>query len=324
MKTIDIPIVRIKHLYIDKNLTTFQVAKELGCSQGLVWKRLKKNNVPRRSCVKDIPATKLYQWYILDKLSTWEIERRYGYSRSLVFSKLKGLKIPLRSSSESHIHTPRNPFNGKSTERAYILGFAVGDLRVRLCGKSEKCETISIACSSNKPAQITLIRELFSRYGHIWQGNPGRSDIVSIEAFVDLSFSFLLEKNWVRQKSVHFAPEDFVAFLAGFTDAEGSIFFSQGMAKIAWGNYDFKLLKYIKKRLLEIGVRTTNVINDHLKGYEGKDGYRRNSDYYHIRCSRKNDMLILLSRIMPFMRHADKLKRANEALENIKARGITS
>jgi intein-encoded DNA endonuclease-like protein len=326
MMAINIPINKIKNLYVKKKLTTFQIAKIFGCSQGLIWQRLKKNDIQMRVpgvARVNLPADKLARWYVKDKLSTWAIEKKYGYSRSVVYKRLREANILLRSISEFHLKAPKNPFSGDSTERAYIYGFAIGDLRVRLCNKSAECQTISIACSSNKMAQIDLIRKLFSSYGHVWQGRPGRNNVISIEAFVDLSFEFLLSKDWRKQKHIHHTKENFLAFLAGFTDAEGSIFFSHGMAKIAWGNYDYKLLRYIRKRLLDMGIRTANIANDHLKGYKGKDGYSRSADYYHFCCSRKSDMSNLLAKIMPYMRHSDKLGKAHEALDNIRQRNVT-
>ena len=198
----------------------------------------------------------------------------------------------------------------------------MGDLRVRLHNKKGRSETISIACSSSKLAQIKLIRDLFSSYGHIWEGQPNYRGIVSIEAFVDLSFNFLFkDKNNVEDNLKLFKKRShFLSFLAGFSDAEGSIFISRGMAQMSWGNYDKKILDYIKNGLTKINVRTGSINNDHLKGYKGKDGYKRNKNYYHLCCAEKSSLEKLLNMLKQYIRHGDKIKSSEIALNNIQER----
>ncbi len=198
-----------------------------------------------------------------------------------------------------------------------MFGFTVGDLRVRRHNKGNHCETISIACSSTNPAQIELIRGLFAPYGHIWQGIANERGVVSIEAFVDFSFSFLLGKNWHTHTSFWDTDKTFLAFLSGFTDAEGYISVATGKAKLGWGNYDEKLLRYLKERLEEMGMLMSSVTCDNLKGYVGKDGYVRQANYYSLSCNRKASLKPLLSRMAVLLRHKDKQESLQRALSNI-------
>ncbi|MDO8593892.1 MAG: LAGLIDADG family homing endonuclease [bacterium] len=267
-----------------------------------------------------LSKTQLADLYSVKKLSTWEIEKQYGYSRSRVYSSLKRYGIPVRSLAASHVKTQRVDFNGTLLEKAYLFGFAVGDLRVRLHNKKGGSETISIACSSNKPAQISLINELFISFGHIWRGKPNQREVVSIEAFVNLSFSFLLGKDWKSFAKSIKTRKQFLAFLAGFSDAEGSIFISRGMAQMSWGNYDRALLLFFKKGLANLGVITGTVTSDHLQGYRGRDGYVRSRDYYHLSCARKASLEKLLNMLVFFSRHDDKRCALVRALANITER----
>jgi intein-encoded DNA endonuclease-like protein len=47
----------------------------------------------------------------------------------------------------------------------------------------------------------------------------------------------------------------FAAFLAGFTDAEGSIFISEGQATYSLGNYNYQLLNQIYTQLGKFGIK---------------------------------------------------------------------
>lgn len=194
-----------------------------------------------------------------------------------------------------------------------MLGFAIGDLRVRK--KHKEGETIGIACSSTHPAQIDLIRSMFSQYGRVWIGKPTSRGVVSCEAFVDLSFSFLLKE--VREIGWVFESEStFYAFLAGFTDAEGSIFTtSQGKTIMSWGQYDQELLLRIRNTLLSFGYRIGSVNGDNLAGYTGKDGYSRSQDYYRLSCAARPSLLRLLVALKPYLRHDEKVERAVEAID---------
>ena len=246
----------------------------------------------------------LEELYIKQRLSTWAIEKKLGVSRSHVFSLLKRYQIPTRTISESHIKYRRSDFSGDLPEKAYLTAFAIGDLRVR-SHNGKRSTTISIGCGSTKSAQIKLIEQLFSKYGRVWKGTPGNRKEVNIEAFVNKSFSFLLPSvrryKWCEKSKIHF-----LSFLAGFTDAEGSFFITNGQARVAWGNYNQQILAFIKKGLLRYSIKSSNLRHDGLKGYVGRDGYARKKNYWHLTVTRKDDVAKFLREIEPFLRHGDK------------------
>jgi intein-encoded DNA endonuclease-like protein len=237
-------------------------------------------------------------------------------SRSYVRTLLIKNEISLRTRAESHRKYLRTSFSGSMAQRAYLLGFAIGDLRVRK--QYDAGETIGIACSSTHPAQIKLINELFSSHGHVWISEPNVKGVVSCEAFVDLSFSFLLKKvriiEWVFETETYF-----YAFLSGFTDAEGSIFFTkQGKIVISWGQYDKELLEKIRITLNKYGCKTGSVISDNLAGYIGKDGYARKQDYYKVSCAAQESLLMILLALKPYIRHDEKKQKLTLAVKRLK------
>ncbi len=262
----------------------------------------------------------LNKWYVSKGLSTWAIEKRFGVSRSNVYSALRKYQIPTRNLAQSHIRYARTDFSGDKNEKAYLLGFSIGDLRVRSHNK-EQSETISIGCGSTKRAQINLIDGLFLPYGRVWKGVPDRRGAINIEAFVNKSFSFLLPR--VRSYRWCAGTEDtFFSFLAGFTDAEGSFFISNGKAFVSWGNYDRDILHFIKRGLLKFGIESPALCRDALKGYVGKHGYRRNKNYWHLTITKKVMVKKLLNHLDFFMLHADKKRALVRLRKNLIMRGL--
>lgn len=262
----------------------------------------------------------LKKWYIDEKYSTWAIEKRFGYSRTRVYKALKKHGVPVRTLSASHIRYARTGFSGDSCEKAYLLGFAIGDLRVRRLNKGGG--TISIGCGSTKPAQIELIEKLFSGYGRVWKGAPDKRGAVNIEAFLNDTFSFLLpdarEYKWCAN-----AEGTFFAFLAGFTDAEGSFFVSNGKAFISWGNYNVTILRFIRSNLLKFGIDAPALHRDSLKGFVGSHGYPRKKNYWHLTITRKAMLEKLLNQLSARLRHADKHRALVRVRQNLIMRGLS-
>jgi hypothetical protein len=260
----------------------------------------------------------LTEVYCQQRLSTWAIEKKYGVSRSSVYSSLKKFGISTRTIAGSHIKYDRADFSGDLLEKAYLTGFALGDLRVRRQNK-DKSETISIGCGSTKQAQIDLFEILFSKYGRVWKGKADKRGAINVEAFVNVSFEFLLptdrDYTWTLLNTKHF-----FAFLAGFTDAEGSFYISGGKAFVAWGNYDQKVLNFIREALTQFGIEVPRMYCDALKGTKGSHGYTRNGTYCHVSLCKKTEIKKLLKCLKPYLRHSDKLQRLALVEENITLR----
>lgn len=314
MKKIDIPKNELKRLYEKEKLTTHQIAKYFKCCQATVWKRLHAYNIkPRKpyELYARIPPRKLLkELYINKGYSNWKIGEKYGYNRSTVYSKLKQYGIKIRTPAESHIRYPRVSFCGDLIEKAYLIGFSIGDLRVR-----KKGETISVECGSTKKEQLNLIKDLFKKYGHVWISKPNKKGAINIGSNLNLSFDFLLGKKmptWILKKKSYFS-----SFLAGFTDAEGSIGIYGGAAVYQLGNYDNELLSIIHNKLNNTGIITRNLSEDKTKGYVSKDGYVRNQNYWHLTVGRKIHLLKLLDLIEPYLKHEKKKRDLNIARMNI-------
>ena len=158
---ITISKTKLKILYEKEKLTTYEIANIFNCSQATIWKRVHQFNIKPRTPGKavNLPKKKLENLYIKKRLSTWEIEKKLGIPRSTIYRKLAEYGIKRRNRAEAHILYPRKNFEGDKVKKAYLIGFAIGDLRVRKMYPYS--ETIYIDCGSTRREQIALISKLF-------------------------------------------------------------------------------------------------------------------------------------------------------------------
>jgi intein-encoded DNA endonuclease-like protein len=316
-KRVNISKDYLEKLYINEKLNTYQIADKIGCCQGTVWNKLKKYNIPRRPSNPPVNISKeeLIDLYWNKKLSTWKIEKLTGVSRGSIHRKMKEWGIKIRNISESHIIYPKKDFDGGELLQAYLVGFSEGDLRVRMAGK-EKSETIKLDCGSTKNAQIDLIEALFSPYGRVWISRIYEKDKRQIEAFLNQSFDFLLKKEIPQE---YFEDKTlFFAFFTGFTDAEGSIYISQGKANYSLGNCDYNILKKIKFSLEKFGIRCSNVNLGMKKGWVNpSNGYILNEDYWQLTVGGRLALLKLLFILRQHSQHKDRKYCIEEGLKNI-------
>jgi len=314
-----IPLDEILDLYVNKKMSSGKIAEKYGCCKATILKRLRATKVNLRPC--GVPRLKvsdkeLKAFYLDKNLSTWKIAELLKCGRSTIHRKLTKLGL-VKDISTAHVKYPRKPFAENDNEKAYLIGFTVGDLRVRKTGR--KSRTIRIDCGSTKKEQIDLIYSLFSRYGRVWLSKTNASGKIQIEAFLDESFGFLLD---CRQK-ISWATQGklFTPFLAGFTDAEGSIFITNGKAAYSLGNYDNKLLELIRMRLLECGIESVHLYRAR-KRYLIAGGYRQRQRYWHLKISRKASLLKLFNMLSPYIKHKKRKEDIQKALGNITLRGI--
>lgn len=318
-KGVEINKEELKNFYENEKLTTYQIAKKLGCSQGTIWKRLIEFKISRRKpheLNSKVPTKEeLIELYLNKKLSTWKIERLYGFRRGTIHRKLKEFGLNTRDRADSHIIFERKDFSGNLIEKSYIIGFRIGDLGVRKIYPNSK--TICVASGSTIPEQIYLIKSLFENYGKIWTQKT-KDGKINIQINLNLSFDFLLTKEvpqWVLEDK-----NNFFSFLAGFTDAEGWIGISKNMACYSLGNCDKDLLELIRNNLIKFGIENRPLSVDKRKGKTTAEGYFFSSDYYSLKINKKKELLNLFIQLKPYIKHKNKIKALNRAIENIEWR----
>jgi hypothetical protein len=308
----------LSELYEREKLTTFQIAEKVGCCQATIWKKLNYYGItPRLPGTERVNITKkqLESLYTNKKLSTWQIGEKFGIPRSTIYRKLKEFDVTIRDRATSHIIYPRKNFSGNLIEKAYLIGFRIGDLGVRKIYPNSK--TITIASGSTIKEQIELINNLFKKYGKVWI-KEAKNNKINIYSLLNESFDFLLSKTfpgWIKKDRNSFFP-----FLAGFTDAEGTISQNNKLDYYSLGNYDNGLLFMIYKTLNKFGIKCNKPTHDNRKGKTNSQGYTYKSNYWSLRIYAKKDLLNLLLELKPYIQHKNKVKALNTAILSIKLR----
>lgn len=313
-KKVKISKDKLSELYLDKGFTTFKIAKNLGCCQATVWKRLKEFGIQTRDPgTKRVKISKkiLEELYIHKGFSSWKIGEELGIPRSTIYRKLKKLNV-IRDRATAHIIYEKKDFKGDLREKAYLIGFRIGDLGVRKVHPNSK--TICVASGSTILEQIELIEGLFEDYGKVWKKKT-KDGRINVQVNLNESFDFLLSKevpNWIFEER-----DFFLSFLGGFIDAEGHIGISNNMAKFSLGNYDSKLLLLIYKKLINLGINCNEPFEDKRKGKTNSQGYKYRKNYWHFRIHTKSELTKLFELIEPYIKHKNKIKDLNKARNNI-------
>jgi len=298
----DLPKNKVLYLYNKKGLGVEKIAKRYNCSKRTILVRLHKWNAPIKSpglSPVNLTREKLYKLYVKKSLSAGKIAKITECGRTTVYRRMKFFGIKARDISESHIKYTRKSFTENRFEKAYLLGFTAGDLRVRIVGKNSK--TVKIGCGTTRKEQIKLFIELFKKYGHVWLGKPDERGEIQMEAYLDTSFLFLLNAK-KQQEEIIKNKKLFAQFLAGFIDADGSFFITNNKGVFSLGNYNYELLKIIRKKLLQYKIKVPKLYPD-KKLYVNSEGYKRKKIYWHLFIHRKESLLKLIDLIGSSIKH---------------------
>jgi len=319
MKKLDLPKDKILEFY-EKGFGAGKIAKIYGCAKRTILLRLYEWQVPMKpsgSPQVKISKRKLQELYINKRLSAQKIADMLNCGETTIFRKLKIFNIKSRDSSDSHIKYSRRSFSGNKFEKAYLVGFAMGDLRTRIGGKKDS-KTLKVGCGSTKKEQVQLFKKLFEKYGRVWIGQPDKKGRINMEALLDMSFSFLLNAK-IESYKIFRRQDLFNRFLAGFIDAEGSFFITKNQAEFAIGNYNFQLLRKIRNNLLKNKIDVPK-LNQDKKLYVSKEGYRRKKYYWHLLIHKKDSILKLTQLIGPFLKHEKRKLDMGRIIANIERR----
>lgn len=304
----------LENLYIKKKLSTYKIAKILNCTVMTIRKRMQKYRIVVRPLKKVfIEKNTLENYYLKNKLSLSKIGKIYNINAVAVLKKIRKYRIPLRKSWETNTIHIKKPFSGSIEEKAYLIGFRLGDLGVRQ--KSTKTYSVLVGCNSTKIEQINLIKSLFEKYSHIWISTNSKG-VTSVTTLLHPSFSFLIPKQDNIESWIINHTKYIMAFIAGYTDAEGSIGVYAGRAKFRLGSYDFQILKQITEELKKRNIRAILKL-EVPKGFINKQGVINNGDFWRITVNEKQSLFKLFNLLLPYMKHEKRINNLVEAKNNI-------
>lgn len=307
-KKIWIPKDKLIELYLTKELSTYKIAKLFNCSNNVISRRLNDYNIKARSIDKiPISREELYDRYIIKKWPLSKIAKKFSCSNSTIFDNMKKHNIPSRTMSEAKTIYPRKNFSKNSIEKSYLIGFRVGDLNV-----TKRYLSVCVKSNTTKLEQVELIKELFHKYGKVYMKRYG--NVFNIQCMLNSSFSFLIPKKDNIQKWILRSRKYFMAFLAGYMDAEGNIGVYSNRARIRVGSYDKKLLEKIHKKLLRMNIHNKY----RLETLAGTN--KQNKDFWRVSINKKEDILRLITLIKPYLKHQKRCKDLKMAEDNIISR----
>jgi intein-encoded DNA endonuclease-like protein len=340
------PVTRkdLDEMYNSQRMTLREIAQHLGVSVGVVCRQMDALDLPRRSIsdARRIPLdeaeiVRLYE----ERHSLDEIAQRFNVCANTILDRLKAYNIDRRGLSEAHITYPRRDFDGNPLTKAYLQGFCHGDMSVSMATDGMRCATIEVSSSTTKEAQLNLYNDLFGPYGHATV-YTGTNNSYGFKCRLNMSFAFLLEKEdrvpeWILPdfsetsrllKNSNFA-QPFLAFLAGYIDAEGCFHVSNDgkNARFSLSSYDIGLLRQIYNVLNALDVLCPPVRLHIPKGTPFLDRktrkwYFTKGDSWNLAVNRKTSLYRLCELLEPYLRHANRRTDMYAVWANVTARGV--
>jgi len=319
---LNISYQQLADLYVKQKLSSNAISKIFKCNHVTILNYLRKYNIPRRSKLGNRKAVSISKEVLFDlyhnkKLTHKQIADKFGHSRYGIQRWMKIYNISSRSYSIANTKYPKYDFNDGLLEKAYLVGFRLGDLNVYKIR-----DLVQVRCSTTIKDQVNLLENLFKRYGnvHIWKAKRGTFEIIVL---LNKSFNFLLPKNDKIADWILADTKLFLSFLAGYTDAEGCILVRKSnngnkrpFAGYELQTYDKNIIKQIGVYLKNLGIIFPYPYISTKAGYD-KRGIRRNKDSWRISIYRKDSLWRLLKLLEPFIKHKAKLSSLLRAKENI-------
>lgn len=262
-----------------------------------------------------IPKKELTKLYYKEKKSKYKIGRIYNCSFKTVLNRMREFGMKPLSRSVIQSKYKKKDFSGNNFEKAYIIGFRLGDLNIYKTTSS--AEVIVARCHTTKKEQLNLIKNIFKKYGKVTISKLNKSNSYHINCFLNNSFEFLLKKGGEVEKWITNNDGYSKSFAAGYIDAEGNIGIYDKRARFKIDSYDKEIIFWFYGWFLKNNISCPNPIKIGKSGqiYDKNLNYKYNKDLWRIRVSEKNSLEKLLIVISPYLKHR---KRKNDLIKCLK------
>lgn len=301
-------------LYSESNLSIYKIGTRYHCDPKTVYKYLKLYGIPTRPRkVVLISKTQLSLLYKEKRYPLSKIAQLYDCQPATILRKMEHYGISRRTISETSTKHKKKDFTGSREEKAYLIGFRLGDLGVR-----KEWNLIHIGCGTTKTVQLDLIRRLFNDYGPGWITKKDAEGRFHINFALNRSFKFLLPKHYKIPQWIKKGRKLFLQFLAGYTDAEGNIGIYSKRARFRIRSYDYGILQDIHREFHRQGI--ASIFSLEAKPGVDKRGVRHNGTFWGVSVNTREDLYKLLNALGPFLRHEKRRNDLNAALQNVTLR----
>lgn len=304
----------LEKLYLTDKLSTYRIAELSHCKSSTVHRYLKLYDIKTRP-LKKVKVTKneLTVLYNKEKKCLSEIAKIYKCCAPTILRKMQKYDIKRRELSETSTRYPKKDFDGNVTEKAYMIGFRLGDLRVR-----KDHNLIQAGCGTTKQDQIDLIKNVFGRFGHFYVTDKNSLGAMHADCALNTSFSFLLPKHNSIPKWILKNKANFLNFVAGYTDAEGNIGITQRRAKLRIRSYDKQILQDIDNRFHSLNIKSLFRL-DSKTGID-KRGVRHNQDSWGVIINERESLLKIFNYLKPLLKHKKRKSDLIKGLKNVESR----
>lgn len=265
-----------------------------------------------------IPKKDLIKLYYGQKKSKYKIGEIYNCSFKTVLNRMREYGMEPLSRSIIQSKYPKKDFCGDNNEKAYMIGFRLGDLSV--FQTVSHSDVIIVGCHTTRDEQVQLVKKIFSKYGRVSVSINDKSK--NINCYLNKSFSFLLSKEdrveeWI---SKHKKYSD--NFAAGYTDAEGNIGIYDGRARFKIDSYDKNIIFWMYDWLSKNSIicPPPTLIGKKGQIYDKLFKYKYNKDLWRIRISRMDSLYKLLFMLKPLLKHKKRKEHLRKCLKNINDR----
>lgn len=262
-----------------------------------------------------IPRELLVRLYWQDHKSSIRIARIFHCHPMTIRNRIHELGIVKRSPSDARMRYGKQNFSGNSLEKAYLLGFRLGDLNSYRTNVNS--DLIIVRCHTTQNVQVKLIKQLFLSYGQVTVSKSVYG--YNINCYLNKTFRFLLPKHKKVPLYIRSNEARSWAFIAGYVDAEGYFGLNQLKARFKIDSYDIQILDWMRKILQELSVRI--IFRQIAK--RGQPQYRTgifHKDLWRFEINEARSILRFIHTIGPYMRHEKRKADMIICQHNIKDR----
>jgi len=270
-----------------------------------------------------ISESLLRKLYYIEKKSKYKIGEICGCSFKTVLNRMREYGMePLSRSIIQNTYLKKD-FSGNLAEKAYMIGFRLGDLNVYKT--AEHSSVVVARCNTTNDTQATLLKRTFGKYGKVTI-SKGKNKAFSVNCFLNESFDFLVPKilkvdNWIDADS-----ECSINFAAGYIDAEANIGVYDGRARLKIDTYDKDIIFWFFNWFTRNNIQCPEPIMIGFKGqiYDKIKGYKFNNDLWRVRVSEKVSLLKILEVLYPYLKHGKRRSDTRKSIKNIYERSRKS
>lgn len=267
-----------------------------------------------------IPKKELQRLYYKEKKSKYKIGEIYNCSFKTVLNRMREFDMKPLSRSIIQSRYFKNDFSENNIEKAYLIGFRLGDLNVYKTANHS--EVIVVRCHTTRKEQVQLIKKIFSKYGKVSYKTDGKNNSFHVNCFLNNSFEFLLPKednvvDWIIEQNIYSS-----AFAAGYIDAEGNFGVYSGRARFKIDSYDKNIILWFSDWLRNNNILFPSPRKIASKGYvyNKKFGYKYNKDLWRITVNSQESLLKLFGLIGHYLKHKKRIIDFNKCLKNLNER----